>query len=225
MSEIQYKDGRSILNVNRDDAAGFRLDTMSTHRLNRTPMVQGKEATTTYTDFVTPYKGVLQTTSYNFTKTATTPELCAGVVKPTGVFAKNPTQHMCDFEKLESMPELKSAFFNPETGRRKLIECVRVDGAGDEGPVHDEVQYLWTMRHLLKETIATLVTTRNSGSSYLNRVELQNGCLALAHSNLFIPSTLGGSCFSEGELDMEKYRIWLQMFTSHMLITVLVVKL
>jgi len=40
----------------------------------------------------------------------------------------------------------------------------------------------------------TLVTTRSSGSSYLNRVELQNGCLALGHSNTYIPSTLAGSC-------------------------------
>ena len=42
--------------------------------------------------------------------------------------------------------------------------------------------------------MATLVTTRSSGSSYLNRVELQNGCLSLGHSNTFIPSTLAGVC-------------------------------
>ena len=29
---------------------------------------------------------------------------------------------------------------------------------------------------------ATLLTTRCSGSSYLNKVELQNGCLSLGHS-------------------------------------------
>lgn len=34
----------------------------------------------------------------------------------------------------------------------------------------------------------------SSGSSYLNRVELQSGCLSLGHSNLFIPSTLAGVC-------------------------------
>ena len=39
-----------------------------------------------------------------------------------------------------------------------------------------------------------IVTTRDSGSSNQNRVELQNGCLALGHSNLFIPSALNGSC-------------------------------
>ena len=47
-----------------------------------------------------------------------------------------------------------------------------------------------------RPTQVTLVTTRSSGSSYLNRVELQNGCLALAHANLFIPSNLNGSCFN-----------------------------
>ena len=40
-------------------------------------------------------------------------------------------------------------------------------------------------------------TTRCSGSSFLNRVELQNGCLSLGHSNTFIPSTLGGSCVDQ----------------------------
>ena len=49
------------------------------------------------------------------------------------------------------------------------------------------------------------MTTRSSGSSYLNRVELQNGCLAVAHANMYIPSTLHGSNFGEsGELDYEK---------------------
>lgn len=86
LGSLQYRDGHSILNINRDDASGFRLDTMTTHRLNRTPMVKGKEATTTYTDYVTPYKAILQTMSYNFKKSETTSELCAGIVKPTGVF-------------------------------------------------------------------------------------------------------------------------------------------
>ena len=34
LNVLQYTDGRPILNINRDDAAGFRLDTMVTHRLN-----------------------------------------------------------------------------------------------------------------------------------------------------------------------------------------------
>ena len=40
----------------------------------------------------------------------------------------------------------------------------------------------------------TIIRVRYSGSSHLNRVELQNGCLSLGHANLFIPSTIGGSC-------------------------------
>ena len=116
------------------------------------------------------YKAVLQTTSYNFTKTATTAEICAGIVnvKPTGVYPKNPTQHMCDLELLETIPEIQPAFVNPKTCQRKLIVCIRVDGDSDKGPSHEEIQFLWTARHLEKDSIATLVTTRSSGSSYLN---------------------------------------------------------
>ena len=82
---------------------------------------------------------------------------------------------------------------------------MRVDGAVDEGPSHDEVQFWWTQRHIAKERLATLVTTRSSGSSYLNRVELQNGCLSLGHANTFILSTLGGSCMNPdtGAVDEE----------------------
>ena len=202
---IQFTDGRHILNVNRDDASGFRLDTMITHRLHHTPMVQGSESTTTYTDYVNKYKSVLQTTSYNFSKTETTLEICARVVKPVGLFPKNPTQHLQDLEMLENDPEMEAAFINPITGRRKLIECIRVDGAADEGPSHEEVQFMRSAQHISKATIATLVTARNSGSSYLNRVELQNGCLALAHANVFIPSTLGGSCMDGCKVNKDKY--------------------
>lgn len=49
---------------------------------------------------------------------------------------------------------------------------MRVDGASDEGPAHDEVQYWWTYRHIFKEKTATLVTSRCGGSSYPNRAEL-----------------------------------------------------
>ena len=48
--------------------------------------------------------------------------------------------------------------------------------------------------------MATLVT-RSSGSSHLNRVELQNGCHSRGHSNLFIPSTLAGNCIQSGRVN------------------------
>ena len=85
------------------------------------------------------------------------------------VFPKNPFQHSVDLEMLELTPQFKPMFFNPSTDVRKPVECFRVDGASDEGPIHDDVQFLWTERHLF---IACLVTVRNCGSSYLNRVEL-----------------------------------------------------
>ena len=89
----------------------------------------------------------------------------------------------------------------------KDVECIRVDGSFDEGPAHQEIQYWWTLRHLEKGTRALMVTSRSSGGSYLNRVELQGGCLALAHANVFIPSTLHGSCRSEsGQIDQSLLR-------------------
>ena len=69
--------------------------------------------------------------------------------------------------------------------------------------MHDEVQYWWTRRHLETKSLATLVSTRNSGRSFKNRVELQNGCLALGHANTFIPSTLNGSCVQNGKVSEE----------------------
>ena len=47
LNMLQFTDGRHTLLINRDDAAGFRLDTMATHRLHRTTMVQGCQALTT----------------------------------------------------------------------------------------------------------------------------------------------------------------------------------
>jgi len=77
LNYLQYKDGCNIVNVNRDNAAGFCLDTMATHRLHKSPVVKGHEVLITYIDYVNPYTSILQTTSYNFTATDTTAEMCA----------------------------------------------------------------------------------------------------------------------------------------------------
>ena len=71
-------------------------------------------------------------------------------------------------------------------------------------------------RHLKHGKLMTLVSSRSSGSSNLNRVELQNGCLALGHSNLFIPSTLSGSALNPetGAVDMDRVRNNLELATS-----------
>ena len=124
--------------------------------------------------------------------------------KASGVYPKNPAQHASDIEMLEQQPEIAPAFIDLTTNQRKLVECVRVDGASDEGPAHEEVQFFWTARHLEKEYIATIVSARNSGASYLNRIELQNGCLALGHANVFIPSTLVGSNIDSNTAKLDK---------------------
>ena len=41
----------------------------------------------------------------------------------------------------------------------KAVDCIRVDGAGDEGPSHHEVQFYWTERNFLLGKKATIVTT------------------------------------------------------------------
>jgi len=135
-----------------------------------------------------------------------------GVVKGAGVYPKNPTQNIANLEMLESCDVVKPLFLNPTTNEPNPIECIRVDGGSDEGsdegPGHIEVQFWWTLRHIEKPTSATLVSSRNSGASYLNHVELLNGCLALGHSNMFIPSNLEGTCFDPqtGKVDNDRLR-------------------
>lgn len=204
LDKIQYKSGENTMNVGRDDQAGFRLDTMATHKLHATLCVKGSEHTTTRTDYVNKYASTLQTTSYNFPSTETTGEVCAGVVNAPFLYPKNAVQHFSDLQMIENQKEVRPAFINPVTNERKQTECARVDGSYDEGPSHLEVQYWWTVRHLTTGTRTVLVTSRNSGASYKNRVELHNGCLALAHANLFIPSTLNGSCLDGGGKVNEK---------------------
>ncbi len=179
---------------------GFRLGTMSTHRPYQS---WGMLHLPTRTNYVTKYPSTLQTSSYNFPETENTGEICAGIVKAIPVHAKNPPQHFADLKILHEKDDIKPAFYNRNTGLPKTIECILVDGGGDEGPAHVKVQYWWTVRHIEQATQVTMVTSRNSGASYRNRVELQNGCLALAHANVFIPSTLNGNCVDgSGETNM-----------------------
>ena len=205
LNKLQYIDGRDMININCDDSTGFCLDTLATCKQYTTPVVQGKDVLTTRTDCVNKYPSVLLTTSYNFSKTTTTGEACVGVGKSSATHQNNPAQHIADLCMLESLENLKPVFVNPLNGLPKSVECVRVDGATDEGPAHHEVQFWWTQRYIVNQRLATLVTTRSSGSSYLNRVELQNGCLSLGHSNTFIPSTLAGFCTNQdtGAVDEE----------------------
>ena len=105
-----------------------------------------------------------------------------------------------DLEQLHKCEELE-VYLNEQT---KPVDCIRVDGASDEGPSHIEVQYHWTARHIKYSKMVTLVTSRHSGGSYLNRVELMNGGIAQAHSNLFIPSTTKSSNYGPEGHDQSK---------------------
>lgn len=191
LDKIQFEDGKDKCIINRDDAAGFRLDTTYTHKQHKAVSDANRQEVTTRTDYVNKYASVLQVTSYLIQATKTTPQMSAGVVKAHILYPKDPSQHAADLVMVENDPDFKPCLKN------KPIDCIRVDGAADEGPAHTEVQFMWTERHLEQEKVCTLVTTRCSGSSYLNRVELQNGCLSVAHSNIFIPSTIHGSNFGQ----------------------------
>ena len=65
--------------------------------------------------------------------------------KPAGLFEKNPAQHY-------------AARKDPDTNCPKRIECIRVDGASDEGPSHLEVQFWWCKRPLDMSHWLLLVT-------------------------------------------------------------------
>ena len=203
---IQYKEGgyhKMILN--RDDLSVFRLDSMASSNKCAALCIKDKVSLATKTDYQQKYPCTLQTTSYNFTGTEDEGELCAGVVKGPLLHQKNPAQHAADLEMLQAHYEIK--FCGKETGLPKEIECVRVDSGNDEAPCFEEVQFWWTKRHYERPTRVQLVTSRHSGGSNLNRVELQNGCEVKARSNLFIPSTLNGlNSDGSGKVDNSKLK-------------------
>ena len=198
LDHLQLKDGRNSLVLNRDDAAGFRLDSTFTHKQHASISAVDEPELTTRSDYLNKYPSVLQVSSHMFMSTETTKEVSCGIVKAHAVFEKSPAKHAADLHMLEDTQEFKHIF------QDKDIEYVRVDGCSDEAPSHEEVQFYWTERNVSRGNSCIVVITRHSGGLYLNRVELLNGCLAVAHSNLFLPSTLGGPCYTEKGLDKEQ---------------------
>ena len=91
---------------------------------------------------------------------------------------------------IEKLDEMKPLVLN------KPIDVIRVDGSSDEGSAQLEEQFLWTELHIQRSKVSTVVTTQHSGGSYLNKIDLMNGSLAIAHSILYMPSILGGSNFN-----------------------------
>ena len=82
---------------------------------------------------------MLQSTNYYFPSTDTTLKKTAGIVKAVGLFEKNPSQHIADYEMLTNERLLRGAFF--ESDKFKPDQCIRVDGATDEGPSYSEVSF------------------------------------------------------------------------------------
>lgn len=89
---VQLKDGRDKVLLNRDDLSVFRLDTVASNKAP-TVCIQGQPSLTTKTDYQASYPNTLQTTSYNFTASENTGEVCVGVVKSAGIHLKNQAQH------------------------------------------------------------------------------------------------------------------------------------
>ena len=195
---LQLTDGRNKVLNNRGDQVGFRLDTTYTHKEWGGVLCEGAERTTV--DYINKYSSILQTTSYHIMESNTTPQACIGVVKDQVNFQKNPAQHAADLKILEN----NDTFCHHM--RNKEFDCIRVDRAGDENPAGVEARFLWTERHVVSGKTCVIVSIHHSGGSYLNRVKLQNGCLALTHSHLFILSTLIGNNYNEKGLDAGKLR-------------------
>ena len=114
LNQLQ-NDGKHALLLNRDDQAGFRLDSTYTHK--NQPVLSVKPTATTHTDFTNKYAAQLQVTSYNFSKTATSDEICVGVVKATSLHEKNPSQHAADLQRVEQLDVVKKAFFVEDHSR------------------------------------------------------------------------------------------------------------
>ncbi len=100
---LQLKNGTEQLVLNRDDAAGFRLDTTFTHKQHKGVQLLDSHDLTSRTNYMNKYTSVLQMTSYLFPSTSSTPPTCVGVVKPHVIFEKNRSQHMADLNMQEKL--------------------------------------------------------------------------------------------------------------------------
>ena len=169
---LQYRDGRRILKIN------WRL--LARH--NGSPQTPQNTSNTKLRSFDHLYrlcKLISIITSYNYSSTQNTQEVCVGVVKANGVFPKDAAQH-AGFSLFTILPYLSPVFTNPTDNLPKLIQCIRVDGCNDEGPSH-----AWGSPILLDCQTPTVITFTTWSP---NRVELQNGCIChlLMLSYLFL---------------------------------------
>ena len=98
--------------LNRDSVDirfDIRLDTNFTHKQHKVLSEVGNPELRTYTDFLNNYRSKLQSMSYMFLGSQTTPEVCAGVVKAALIHEKNPAQPAADQAILETFKETRFA--------------------------------------------------------------------------------------------------------------------
>ena len=80
------------------------------------------------------------------------------------------------------------------------------------------VQFMWTKRRIKHCQLSAMLTTKIAGGSYLNKVELQNGRLALGHSNIYTTPTTYGTNFTNRKLEEAKLhqniKVSIRVYTS-----------
>ena len=121
LDNLQLKNGTEQLVLNRDDAAGFRLDTTYTHKQHKGVQLLDSPDLSTRMDYLNKYTSVLQTTSYMFLPTSSTSASCIGVVKPHVVYDKNPSQHMADLNMLGKQQQNTVLFQRESDGQKKDV--------------------------------------------------------------------------------------------------------
>ena len=75
---LRLADDRNKVLINRDDQAGFRLDTVYTHK-GHSVLCEEMETTTRF-DYVSSHSSIFQTTLYHVMESNTTPQAFAGIV-------------------------------------------------------------------------------------------------------------------------------------------------
>ena len=99
---------------------------------------------------------MLQTTNYNSRQLEHNLNYVPELLTPCTAFCRR--QHAGKVARVDV-----HILYSPGYSKANRV-CIRVDGAIDEGPYHEEVQYWWAERHLLQVIVVTPVITRSSGS-------------------------------------------------------------
>lgn len=90
---LQFKDGSDKMILNRDDQAGFSLDSTYTHKNHKAVCLEGKPELTSHSDYVSKHEGLLETSSYLFMNTENTGQVSVLVVKAPGVLHEKTEPH------------------------------------------------------------------------------------------------------------------------------------